>query len=61
LAPKGKHDYIDMGGMFTIVKVRENLTSYDDPGWYENPPGTLASLASNEELRRDLGFVPALR
>ena len=56
-APR-KHDYIDMGGMFTILKVRENLTSYDDPGWYENPPGTLASLATNEELQRDLGFVP---
>jgi FtsP/CotA-like multicopper oxidase with cupredoxin domain len=54
----GKHDYIDMGGMFTIVKVRENLTSYDDPGWYENPPGTLASLASNDELQRDLGQIP---
>jgi manganese oxidase len=54
----GKHDYIDMGGMFTIVKVRENLTSYDDPGWYENPPGTLASLASNDELQRDLGKIP---
>jgi len=51
----GKHDYIDMGGMFTILKVRENLTSYDDPGWYENPPGTLATLASNDELQRDLG------
>jgi uncharacterized protein involved in copper resistance len=55
----GKHDYIDMGGMFTIVKVREDLTSYDDPGWYENPPGTLASLASNDELQRDLGFIPS--
>jgi manganese oxidase len=54
----GKHGYIDMGGMFTIVKVRENLTSYDDPGWYENPPGTLASLASNDELQRDLGHIP---
>jgi hypothetical protein len=42
---EGKHDCIDMGGMFTVVKVRENLTSYDDPGWYDNPPGTLASLA----------------
>jgi FtsP/CotA-like multicopper oxidase with cupredoxin domain len=55
---EGKHDYIDMGGLFTIVKVRENLTSYDDPGWYENPPGTLATLASNEELQRDLGQIP---
>jgi hypothetical protein len=51
----GKHGYIDMGGMFTILKIRENLASYDDPGWYENPPGTLASLASGEELQRDLG------
>jgi FtsP/CotA-like multicopper oxidase with cupredoxin domain len=51
---QGKHDYIDMGGMFTVVKIRENLTSYDDPGWYENPPGTLAALASNDELERDL-------
>lgn len=59
LGAQGKHDYIDMGGMFTIVKVRENLTNYNDPGWYENPPGTLASLASNEELQRDLGYVPA--
>src|SRR4029077_11531114 len=57
----GKHDYIDMGGMFTILKVRENLTSYDDPGWYGNPPGTLAGLASNEDLQRDLGFVPTSR
>jgi len=59
LGAPGKHDYIDMGGMFTILKVRENLTSYDDPGWYDNPPGTLAALAGNEELQRDLGFVPS--
>jgi manganese oxidase len=52
---EGKHDYIDMGGMLTVLKIRENLTSYDDPGWYENPPGTVATLASKEELQRDLG------
>ena len=28
----GKHGYVDMGGMFSILKVRENLTRYDDPG-----------------------------
>jgi hypothetical protein len=44
--------------MFTIVKVRENLTSYEDPGWYETPPGTLAILASNDEMERDLGHIP---
>jgi len=54
--PKG---YITMGGMYTNLKVRENLESYDeDPGWYQDPPGTLASLASRDELERDLGFVP---
>jgi hypothetical protein len=31
-----------MGGMFTLLKVREGITSYDDPGWYPHPPGTLA-------------------
>ena len=55
----GPHDYIDMGGMFTNLKVREHLESYDkDPGWYENPPGTLASVASSDDLERDLGFNP---
>jgi FtsP/CotA-like multicopper oxidase with cupredoxin domain len=48
----GPHDYITMGGMFTILKVRANLASYEDPGWYENPPGTLASLAPREVLRK---------
>ncbi len=50
---KGPHDYITMGGMFTIFKVRENLTSYDDPGWYKAPVGTQADLARTDDLRRD--------
>jgi hypothetical protein len=49
----GKHDYITMGGMFTILKVRDGLTSYADPGWYENPPRTLAVAAAADDLRRD--------
>ena len=49
----GKHDYITMGGMFTVLKVRDRLTSYRDPGWYENPPGTLAGLADPAELSAD--------
>jgi hypothetical protein len=33
-----------MGGMFTILKIREGLQSYDrDPGWYEHPAGTVAA------------------
>jgi len=41
----GKHGPIEMGGMFSVVKVREGIQSndYSDPGWYENPPGTQAS------------------
>ncbi len=50
---QGPHDYITMGGMFTILKVREHLESYDDPGWYANPPGTQADRASDDDLRRD--------
>ena len=53
LGGKGKHDVITMGGMFTILKVREAIQSYGDPGWYENPAGTLASVAPSGDLRRD--------
>jgi len=31
---------IEMGGMFTVLKVRAGITSYADPGWYQQPPGT---------------------
>ncbi len=50
---KGKHDSITMGGMFTILKVRDTLKGYADPGWYENPPGTLATVATADNLKRD--------
>ncbi len=50
---KGPFDYITMGGMFTIVKVRDDITSYKDPGWYKNPPGTVADAAKAEDLKRD--------
>lgn len=57
LGGKGKHDAITMGGMFTIVKVRNQLTSHEDPGWYDNPAGTLASAATAADLHRD-GIEP---
>jgi hypothetical protein len=51
---RGPFDYITMGGMFTLLKVRENLKSYDeDPGWYQNPEGTRALPATANELTRD--------
>ena len=35
---------VEMGGMFSVVKVREGLasTDYKDPGHYKHPPGTVA-------------------
>jgi hypothetical protein len=49
----GPFDYIGMGGMFTLVKVRDHLASYEDPGWYEHPAGTVATIADRAELSRD--------
>ena len=50
----GPFGHMSMGGLVTILKVRDRLNSYDeDPGWYEHPEGTVASKASDEELRRD--------
>jgi FtsP/CotA-like multicopper oxidase with cupredoxin domain len=51
------YDYITMGGMYTNIKVRPNLKTYDeDPGWYQQPTNTSATLADPEQLRRDLGI-----
>jgi FtsP/CotA-like multicopper oxidase with cupredoxin domain len=49
----GPFGYIDMGGLFTILKVREHLDGNGDPGWYAHPPGTVAAKASAAELRAD--------
>ena len=38
----GPYGPIDMGGMFSIVKIRETIDYDRDPGWYEQPRGTSA-------------------
>ena len=48
LGSKGPFGIIGMGGMFTVLKVRENITSYNDPGWYQNPPGTIAKKVNKK-------------
>jgi len=51
---QGQFDYITMGGMFTLLKVREEIPADgSDPGWYQNPPGTVADVATEADLKRD--------
>jgi hypothetical protein len=40
---KGPFGKLEMGGMFTVVKVRDEVAGdYRDPGWYANPKGSVA-------------------
>jgi manganese oxidase len=41
---QGPFGPLEMGGMFTVIKVREDLApdDYGDPGWFEQPAGTVA-------------------
>ena len=49
---QGPFGGIEMGGMFTVVKIREGLArnDYKDPGWYSQPPGTGAHEWTGEPL-----------
>ena len=44
MAGEGPFGPIEMGGMFTTVKVRRDVApgDYTDPGWFEHPEGTVA-------------------
>ncbi len=55
----GPFGNLEMGGMFTVVKVRDGLRAgdYSDPGWYRAPAGTVARKLSDdpdfgEQVRR---------
>ena len=41
---RGPFGNLEMGGMFTMLKIREGLgrNDYRDPGWYRHPAGTVA-------------------
>jgi hypothetical protein len=61
---QGPFGGIEMGGMFTVVKVREGLEAgdYRDPGWYKHPPGTVAyevNVAEAGEPKRQPGASEA--
>jgi len=51
MSGQGPFGPLEMGGMFTVLKVRDNQPpdDYRDPGWYNHPPGTVARLYTGEE------------
>jgi FtsP/CotA-like multicopper oxidase with cupredoxin domain len=46
----GQFGPIEMGGMFSVVKVREGLAAndYKDSGWFKHPPGTVSYEVKGE-------------
>ena len=55
----GPFSYIDMGGMFTVLKVREDPDTADPNGWYKHPAGTIAGPADPDRMRADGITLPA--
>lgn len=49
---KGPFGAMGMGGMFTVLKVREGLArnDYRDPGWYQHPTGSVAYEWTGDDL-----------
>ena len=47
---KGPHGNLEMGGMFTVIKVRDDLErgDFSDPGWYPSPQADLARCVSTD-------------
>jgi hypothetical protein len=55
---KGPFGTIDMGGMFTVLKVREEPNSADPNGWYTHPAGTVPGRADAARMQADGVKVP---
>jgi hypothetical protein len=58
---QGPFGPLEMGGMFTVVKVHEDVKpgDYSDPGWYRQPPGTQAYEWSGEMPETPRAAAPA--
>lgn len=50
----GPFGVIELGGMFTVLKVREKLDSYADPGWYQHPKGTVAESVHSDQGTKEI-------
>ena len=49
----GPFSTIDMGGMFTVLKVRDRPRPEDARGWYRHPAGTVPAAASPARMAAD--------
>jgi hypothetical protein len=54
----GPYGYIEMGGMFTVLKVRDDPETADPSGWYVHPAGTVAEAADPTRMQADGIVVP---
>lgn len=45
---EGPYGKLEMGGMFTVLKVRDDLPANGEVGWYEASPGSTAQRVSGE-------------
>jgi hypothetical protein len=50
---KGPFGTIDMGGMFTLLKVRDEPNGADPKGFYTHPPGTVPGRADPARMAAD--------
>jgi manganese oxidase len=54
---------LEMGGMFSVVKVREGIDAkdYRDPGWYKHPEGSVAHAYQGDTGEAPRGGSPPTR
>jgi len=38
--------------MFTVLKIRKGIKTYDDPGWYDHPKGTVSYKVGEVEKKK---------
>lgn len=62
MSGQGPYGNLEMGGMFTLIKVRDHIApgDFSDPGWYRAPPGTVARRVSSDPEFGDPVRAPPL-
>ncbi|MBA4151566.1 MAG: copper oxidase, partial [Acinetobacter sp.] len=62
MAGMGQFGPIEMGGMFTVVKVRDDQkpNDFSDPGWYQYPKNKIATrVSSNPDFGQPARLKPS--